>query len=371
MEENRKIKVLVLSTSLRRKGGVTNYVKLLMQYLDKKKYHVNHFTQGKNPTKWKNIVLPFIVTYQLLKFKQVLKEYQPDIVHLNSGIGKTSIIRDFVFLQMSKKERVFSLFFIHGWKKPVFDYINSNRLFKKKNYNRISMADAIVVLASQFKRELVDLGVDSQKIFVSSTMVESDKYCLENKDFDSSFKVLFCANMHIKKGPYELLNAVPFVLEKYPQTKFIFVGEGKELENLKEKSMELSIENNVDFTGYISNIEKIKIFKNSNIFVYPSYYGEGFPTVILEAMGAGMPLVTTPVAGLADALENGKQGLIIKSIPPEPEEIADKIIRLIENPELMKAMSKNNLKEAKEKYDINVVCKKIERIYEEILGGIY
>ena len=368
MEGNKKIKVLVLSTSPKRKGGVTNYVKLLMQYLDKKKYHVNHFTQGKNPTKWKNIFLPFIVTYQLLKFKHVLKEYQPDIVHLNSGIGKTSIIRDFVFLKMAKRERSFSLFFIHGWKKPVFDFINSNRLFKKIFYNRISMADIVVVSASEFKEELVDLGIDSQKIFVSSTMVESEKYCPEDKDFDSPLKVLFCAGMHIKKGPYELLNAVPFALEKYPQTKFIFVGEGKELENLKEKSMELSIENNVEFTGYISNIEKIKIFKNAYIFVFPSYT-EGFPNVILEAMAAGMPLVTTPVGGLADALEDGKQGFIIKSMPPEPKEVAEKIIKLIENPKLMKKMSENNLKEAKEKYDVKVVSEEIGEIYEEIMGS--
>ena len=360
------IKVLLLGRSFKLSGGVTNYLELLTQNLDNQKFQVKHFVQGKSSTKWKNIFLPFIILSQLIKFKRIVKTYNPDIVHINPSLGWTAIIRDFAFLKIAKKKRIPVLFFIHGWEHTLSNKFKENGYWKNYFEKRFALADAIVVLANEFKEELVKLGIPEERIHVSSTMVESEKYCPENKDFSPPFKILFCASMQRKKGPYEVLNAAPLVLEKYPDTKFIFVGEGVELENLKRMSKDLGLKN-ILFTGYISPEEKIKNFKNANIFVYPSYYGEGFPTVILEAMAAGMPLVTTPVGGLADALEDGKQGLIIKSMPPNPEEIAEKIIQLIENEELMKKMSENNLREAKEKYDVKIVSGKIEKIYSELL----
>jgi len=362
------IKVLLLGRSFKLSGGVTNYLELLTQNLDNQKFQVKHFVQGKSSTKWKNIFLPFIILSQLIKFKRIVKTYNPDIVHINPSLGWTAIIRDFAFLKIAKKKRIPVLFFIHGWEHTLSNKFKENGYWKNYFEKRFALADAIVVLANEFKEELVKLGIPEERIHVSSTMVESEKYCPENKDFSPPFKILFCASMQRKKGPYEVLNAIPFVLEKYPDTKFIFVGEGVELENLKKRCSETELDSNVEFTGYKEGKEKIKIFKNSHIFAYPSYT-EGFPLVILEAMAAGMPLVTTPVGGLADAIEDGKQGLIIKSMPPNPEEIAEKIIQLIENEELMKKMSENNLREAKEKYDVKVVTKNIEKVYEGIRAG--
>jgi glycosyltransferase involved in cell wall biosynthesis len=223
-----------------------------------------------------------------------------------------------------------------------------------------------VVLAKQFKEKFIDLGVDFKKIIVSSPMVESEKYIREDKSFSSPYKVLFCANMIKEKGPFEILEAAPTVLTKFPEIKFTFIGNGKDLEILKVRSKEIVIENNVEFTGYVSLEEKIRIFKKSNIFVFPSIYGEGFPVVIIEAMAAGLPVITTPNAGLADAIENDKQGLILNT-KPSSIEVANKIIKLLENPNLMKKMSENNIREAKEKYDVKIVTEKMVQIYNHIL----
>jgi len=197
-------------------------------------------------------------------------------------------------------------------------------------------------------------------------MVESKKYHPEKKTFSRPFRVLFCANIVREKGPYELLESVTLILKRFTDVIFVFVGNGKDLENLKSRAKSLEIEEKVLFTGRVSKIRKIKIFKEAHVFAYPTYYGEGFPTVILEAMAAGLPIVTTPNAGLADAIVNGRDGLLVKTMPSNPKEIAEKIIQLIENPELMKKMSVNNLKRAKEEYDAKVVSNQIVKIYHHI-----
>jgi len=257
------------------------------------------------------------------------------------------------------------LFFIHGWQNDISKSFESV-LFKRYFKTRFKMADAIVVLANQFKEKLSDLGIKHDKIYVSSTMVESEKYLPEDKNFSRPYKILFCATMKKEKGPFEILEATPIVLSKFPSTKFIFIGSGKDLGKLKEKSKKMLLNKNVEFTGYVTLEDKIRRYKESHIFVFPTFHGEGFPTVILEAMAAGLPVVTTANAGLVDTIENGREGFLVTTMPSEPKEIAEKVIKLIENPELMKKISKNNIKKAKEEFDVKAVSRQVADVYHKI-----
>ncbi len=359
-------KILIFSSNFERKGGVTAYTKLLYQYLEKEKYEIKLFFIGKSGLLRKDIFYPFLILIQLIKLKKILKDFRPEIVHLNPSLSYTAIIRDFLFLEILKKEGYPVLFFIHGWRENIsekFQYRFFKNFFKK----RLERADAIVVLANQFKEKLLDLGINSDKIYVLSTMVETAQYLHLNKNFSQPYIILFCAHMVREKGPYDLLNAAPLIIKKYPEISFIFVGDGKELKKLKAKSRDMGVEKNLHFLGYKTGNDKIKIFKQAHIFVFPSR-SEGFPTVILEAMAAGLPLITTSVGGLADAIKDGKHGFIIDENMPRPKDIAEKIIYLVENPNLMKIMSENNMNEAKEKYDVKIVSMKIIEIYNNLLN---
>jgi len=360
-------RLLIISPSFNLPGGVSNYIKLLDQNLDREQFEIKHLSTGKTGSFWKNLFYPLLILIQLINLKRILKKFQPELVHINPSLTYFAITRDFLFLKTLKKEGCPVLFFIHGWNKNIsnkFQYIFWKHYFKKG----FDMADAIVVLANQFKKKLIDLGINADKIYVSSTMVESEKYLPEYKNFSRPYKILFCAIIKKEKGPFAILEAAPIVVRKFPNTKFIFVGKGKDLEKLKIESKGIGIDKNIDFTGYITLKEKIKIFKKSHVFVFPSSHGEGFPTVILEAMAAGMPIITTANAGLRDAIENGKQGLIIDSMPPRTQEISAKMIQLIKNKKVMEKMSENNLAEVKDKYDVKVVSKQIEEIYQGIIN---
>lgn len=358
-------RILLLGREFHHKGGVTNYVRLLKENLSSV-YDIKHFVQGLKPKYHIDYILPIVYISQLLKFKKVLKEYEPDLVHLNPSMTWVALIRDLAFLKIVKNHGFPVLFFIHGWHIDLNKKNKQNiflKFFLKKNFEK---ADGIVVLAKRFKEELVNSGIKKEKIYVSSPMVNSKDYQPGNKRFERPFKVLFCSNMKKEKGPYELLDAISIVLDKYPDTNFIFIGEGKELEKLKNLSKEKHIEKNVEFRGYLTGSDKFRAFGEAHIFILPSY-SEGFPTVVLEAMASGLPLVVTPVGRLDEIIEEGMQGLIINSVPPNPKEISEKIIQLIENPKLMKKISNNNLERAKVEYDVNVISSQITKIYENIL----
>jgi len=363
-------KILILSPEPNIPGGVSNFIKLLDQYLTNRKFEISYVHTGKSYSFIINVLYPFLIIDQILKINKKVKVFKPDLVHMNPSLSSIAIIRDFIFLKTINKHKIPVVFFIHGWQKKLSKKFESP-LFKRYFKKRFEMADSIIVLAKEFKEDLIRLGINSEKVYLSSTMVESANYYPINKEFNKPYTILFCARMKKEKGPFTVLNAVPQVLNEFPETKFLFIGSGKDLGELKEKSKEMDLENNVQFTGYISEKEKQEYFKKCHIFVFPTEHGEGFPTVILEAMASGMPLISTAVAGLKDILEDGKQGLIIKCNPPESKELSQKIIQLLRNENYMKQISKYNINEAKEKYDVKKVCKKIEAVYLEINNKKY
>jgi len=355
-------------------GGVNNYTKLLLDHIDKNEFIVHYYSLGKSPNWYEGEDKPTLLEFgvnlvkKLIYFFFFLKKNGIEIVHLNSGLTQASVLREGILALIAKFAGCKTLFFIHGWKEKEFDKILENSFKKKILTNILNKQDGIAVLAKQFKGKLIDIGIDHKKIRVTSTMVDSNRYLPHDKKFLRPYKILICVNMIKEKGIFELIEAAPKVLKKFPNSEFIFVGDGKDLVKLKQKTKELSLEKNVVFTGYVMGEEKNEFFKNAHIFILPSYT-EGFPTVILEAMAVGAALVFTPVGGLVDVLVDGKNGYVVKSIPPNPEEISEKIIKLIKSPELMKKISENNIKRVKEEFDAKVVSRRVVDIYHIIQGN--
>jgi glycosyltransferase involved in cell wall biosynthesis len=362
-------RLLILGPSLKLYGGVSNYIRLLDKQIDKEKFEIKYLVIGKSESFWKNVFYPLLILIQFVKLKKILKDFRPELIHLNPSLNTIAIFRDFLFLKSIKKEGFPVLLFIHGWQENIGKKFHS--IFWKHYFRtRLEMANAIVILANKFKKDLVELGINANKIYVSSTMVESEKFTSLYRTFDPPYTLLFCSRIEKSKGVFQLLDASPKILNLFPRSTFIFIGGGKDLKKLKKKSKELGIENRVLFTGYISEEKKKMIFKTSHLFIFPSYHGEGFPTVILEAMAAGMPIITTPIAGLADAIENSREGLLLNNIPSAIE-IDNKIIQLLEAPGKMQKMSEYNISKIKEKYDVEIVSKKIFDIYDDLLSNCF
>ena len=354
------------------RGGVVNYINLLIKHIDKDNFNTHYFSLGKSPNWYhgKNRIskmeyrLSHLVKF--LSFVRFLKLNNIDTVHINSGLTRKSLFRDGILSFLAKLSGCRVLFFIHGWKDPEFDAILNSSISKKLAINLFNSQDAIGVLATQFRDKLLKLGINPKKVLITLPMVETHNYFPKDKKSKRPFKALFCANMVREKGPYQLLSAVPKVLEKFPETLFIFIGQGRDFEGLVRKTTEMRLDKNVFFSGYISLKAKTKIFKYSNVFVHPTFYGEGLPVVLLEAMAAQMPVISTPKAGIVDLIDNYKQGFLLQTIPPDSDEIASKIINLFEDPVLMKNIGENNIRKALEEYDVSVVSTQISKIYKKI-----
>lgn len=167
------------------------------------------------------------------------------------------------------------------------------------------LADAICVASSFTKKSLIDAGVKSESIEVIPYGVDGTKF--ENLDIkkpNQKLKLLFCGQFIHRKGITYLYEALlRFDKNNY---ELIIVTRGEYEENILEKFKENL---NVQVHFNVSNHDLIKLMHQSDVFILPSLY-EGFGHVILEAMCAGLPVITTVNTAAVDLFESGQGGFI-------------------------------------------------------------
>jgi len=144
--------------------------------------------------------------------------------------------------------------------------------------------------------------------------------------------------------------------------KFLVVGEGRERKKLEKLIKKYYLEDDFFLAGAIPNA--YKYLKAFDIFVLPSVK-EGFPWTILEAMVAEIPIIATKVGGVPEILEDsstgsGQAGIIVE--PKNPKQLAEAIQKLIENPDLRKKFSQKAKRRVKEKFSLDKMVNKIEKL---------
>ncbi len=227
--------------------------------------------------------------------------------------------------------------------------------------------DLFIVNCDFLSRKIIERGFPYQKV--------KTHYLGININYDSNLEdkekiLLTVARLVEKKGTLYLIKAMTKIVSKDKEIKLYIVGDGilrKSLENLATK---LNLKNNVIFLGWLSREEVIKLIKKSIIFVLPSITAkdgdcEGLPTVILEAMAYGLPVVSTYHAGIPEAVINNETGFLV----PERDykELADKLIVLISDRRLREKMGKRAREVVQEKFNIEKQIGKLEKIYKEFI----
>jgi len=202
------------------------------------------------------------------------------------------------------------------------------------------------------KITVISNGVEIKKFSINIDEAQKRKELgLEEKDF-----LIGCiANFKKQKGHQYLLKAFKKVINKYPDIKLILAGEGKEEKHLKKLAFDLKLQKQVIFLGQRNDIPEL--LKIINIFVLPTLY-EGMPNVILEAMAAKRPIITTNIPENQELIENQKQGLLVPV--KAPKELAQAMFELIKNPEKRNFLANNAFEKAKSHFSLDKTIKSLE-----------
>jgi glycosyltransferase involved in cell wall biosynthesis len=190
-----------------------------------------------------------------------------------------------------------------------------------------------------------------------------EKYGIEENDL----VVIFSGYFAWKKGLHMLLDAIDKTEE---DLKLIIAGGSfysKKKKNDKKYDEKIkrriSSMPNVIHAGALDQRELSVLLASSDLCVVPSLWEDPCPLVVAEATASGLPVVGTKKGGIPDAIVDGKTGF---AVDVDPQLIADKISRLIEDSRLRRRMSLNSRKFAEEMLDWDVITRRIERAYDKV-----
>lgn len=230
------------------------------------------------------------------------------------------------------------------------------------------LSDYIVSNSEAGVEWIVNQGATSSRVRVVRNGRELDVYDVpeppglrENLGIGGGPVVGTVGRLLERKGHHDLLDAWPTVLERHPDAELVLVGNGPEREHLKQQTEELGITNSVHLIGMREDIPELLALLDC--FAFPSHF-EGLPGALLEAMGAGIPIVTTPVDGCSELVCDGEHGIHVP--PHDPKRLGAVIGELLENRERAAALGEAARTRAYESFGVDAMVEGFQQIYEGV-----
>jgi glycosyltransferase involved in cell wall biosynthesis len=300
------------------------------------------------------------------RFRKILKTQDFDIIHFNTAFDLKTILRDSFSLFVMKPRKAKIFFKLHGSEAENFTDANFFIRFLIDYLQK--RVDGFGVHTSEEKANFRQLGFDEKKFyFVKNTVTIhenlSEDFAKKQKEKDETFKLLFISRFIPAKGLLETIRACAILRDKGFQFELYAIGDGEMRDEAKKLVEELNLQTQVEFTGYIPEAEVTQHFFDGDLFVFPTRHAEGFPNVLFKAVAVSLPIVTTKIRASADYLCEPGNCLFCTQ---EPENIAEKIIELLENKTLREKMSAENLKLGKTLLPREIAREFLE-IYEKVI----
>jgi len=222
-------------------------------------------------------------------------------------------------------------------------------------------ADLVITVSNYEKKQLVErYGIPSEKIHVVHNAIDLGHYKrVPIEKYLSDKVVLFVGRLTIQKGCEFFLDAAKLVLEKVPNARFIVVGSGDLMFSLIQKSIELGISDRVHFVGFDPDVRKY--YSIADVFVMPSV-SEPFGLTALEAMACNVPVIVSKQSGVSEVLRN-----CLKVDFWDVNELANKIISLLQYPPLHIELKENSHREIKRFRTWGNVAAECIELYKKVL----
>ena len=239
-------------------------------------------------------------------------------------------------------------------------------------YNQLFIkGDFFLANCEFFRQRAIRLGCDPKKILVHGSGIDCSRFSFQTRQLNPGEKIRITTTGRLveKKGIEYAIRAVAIVAKVKPDIEFKIIGDGDLKERFEQVIQELNLGDKVQLLGWMNHEEIIEILDNTHIFVAPSVTAsdgnqDAPVNTLKEAMAMGLPVVSTLHGGIPELVQDGISGFLV----PEKDEcaIAQKLIYLIEHPEIWSNMGSSGRKYVEAHYDTNKLNDELEQIYHQI-----
>jgi len=368
-------------------NGVVTSISSLKEAYERKGHEVyvfaprveDYIDQEKNVFRYRSINITSKVKYPLpiplsFKVKKVINEFNPDIVHIHHPFLLSSAA-----IMYGKKLGIPKILTIHTQYEQYAYYVSpvpervTQEAIKMIISNLAYKIDCVTTPSDSMKKIIENYGIKNRiEVIPNAIHLISFKEDDELKRTEIKKKynlkednkiILFVGRIASEKSIDKVIKALAIIKKRNSsKEKLLIVGNGPAMDELKQLTRSLKVEEDVIFTGTVSYEEIQHYYKMAYVFTIASTT-ETFGIVTIEALASGVPVVAVKAPGAADILTDGLDGLLVDD---DVEKIANALEKIIKEPELREKLSLGALKTS-EKYSINKISEKMLNLYREVI----
>jgi len=374
---SQKSKILLIGSLPPPVHGSNIYFENLLHSRIQEEFDVYHLDTSDHRNQDNFSKLDFINVYlalkHLLKLFWKLIMIRPAMVYIPPSASFLPYLRDGLFILFAhffSRARIIIHLHVGTYFRDQF-YDQSNPLVRIFIRWTLHYVDTAVVLGTRLKRIVQGLvkhivvAPNGTDFLLSGTTQHSASH------HPPDIVISFLGTLLENKGIWDTIQAVDLTIQKFPNCKFRFAGVWWAQDiGLKDKIMDFinahHLGPHVDFVGRITGAEKELFLHSSDIFLFPTWH-DTFPLVILEAMAAGCPVISTKdIGAIPEVVIEGVTGLLVEK--KNPQQIFEALITLIENPQQRREMGNAGRQRVEKMYRLKHNMNRIIEIFLETLN---
>jgi glycosyltransferase involved in cell wall biosynthesis len=277
-------------------------------------------------------------------------------VHLSS---RASFWRKLQFIWLARLAGIPVVVHLHGAEFRIFTDEECGPIGRRLVRFVFDGAAAVLVLSESWKA-----WVDARFPGAKSRVLYNPVMPVRHRALTSaSGRVLFLGRLGQRKGVAHLIAAAANVTPLVPDLELWLGGDGDPSE-LRARAAALGLGQQTAFLGWVSGEEKHRRLSEAAVFVLPSY-NEGLPMAVLEAMAYGLPVISTPVGGIPEAITDGVEGYLVA--PGDEATLADRLSRLLRDAGLRHRMGAAGRAKVESKFSAATAVAQLEALYADVL----
>lgn len=366
-------------------GGTEIYLELLIKSLEKKGHLVNLYSSDIKKSDYIKKMSDRSFTYLIKKLfhpyhyqnvKNICRTFHPDIVHVHSFYNELS---PSVLFAISGIPVIMT---VHDAQIAIPVSIQTERMGKqcakplctgctnclgikgflyqkiKQHIYKLALARILLFITpSEFMAHILRLMGKNNSITIKNGF---DR--LPYAPITSQNQILFVGRLTKEKGVYVLLHSLKRIISQIKDIQLTIVGDGPEKERVLEYIHTQNLKNYVQIKTAVEHGEIALYYNHASVVVVPSIYADNLPTVCIEALSVGRPIVGSRAGGIPELIDEGKTGYL--SEMGSADDLARKVVELLSQKNIMESMSKNARAKSAD-YTMEVHIEKILNCYQK------
>jgi len=286
------------------------------------------------------------------------------ICHLH-GSMKGSIYRKSIYVFLCRLLGCKTIFHLHG-SEFAKTYENAGTIYRYLVRFVMNRSNSVFVLSNYWQSYVKSISTNPRiQVINNFPSPEFEKlYDSRNYSRRETTELLFLGYIGQRKGIYDLVEAVELLKKEGIQGFRINVGGNGEIEKLSAIISDYDLNEYFNVIGWVSGNLKFELLKESDLLILPSH-NEGLPIAILEALSAGLPIISTNVGGIPDAISDERYGLLVD--PGQPRAIANAIKRYLNTDGLRQSIAHSARKLYDSTYSSKSNAERIKTVFERMV----